>query len=94
MKAGTDAVMDLSTGEISGPCGKRSLENLRSGGSVPIYEALVKSFRSRGAEKMEPEEMLDAIRLHGKTASASSPSLRCLLWQRWNAWRRSRAFAE
>ncbi len=36
-------------------------------GSVPIYEAIVKSVRSGGgAEKMEPEQMLDAIRLHGE----------------------------
>lgn len=36
-------------------------------GSVPIYEAIVRSVRTRGAsEKMTGDEMLDAIRLHGE----------------------------
>ena len=36
-------------------------------GSVPIYEAIVESVRKKGGgEKMLPEEMLDAIRLHGE----------------------------
>jgi phosphomethylpyrimidine synthase len=66
VKAGADAVMDLSTGgDLRSVRKKIVSESPVPVGSVPIYEAIVKSFRSRGAEKMEPEEMLDAIRLHG-----------------------------
>ncbi|MBI4966442.1 MAG: phosphomethylpyrimidine synthase ThiC [Desulfomonile tiedjei] len=68
VKAGTDAVMDLSTG---GDLRSVRRKIVRSSpvpvGSVPIYEALVESVRKRGGvERMEPEEMLDAIRLHGE----------------------------
>lgn len=68
VKARADAVMDLSTGgDLRSVRKKIITESPIPVGSVPIYEALVKSVRSKGgSEKMEPEEMLDAIRLHGE----------------------------
>lgn len=66
--AGTDAVMDLSTGGDLRSVRRRIVdESPVPVGSVPIYEAIVDSVRKRGGgEKMDPEEMLDAIRLHGQ----------------------------
>lgn len=68
IKAGTDAVMDLSTGgDLRSVRRKIISQSSVPVGSVPIYEAIVQSLRLRqGAEKMEPKEMLDAIRLHGE----------------------------
>ncbi|MBI5250581.1 MAG: phosphomethylpyrimidine synthase ThiC [Desulfomonile tiedjei] len=68
VKAGADAVMDLSTGgDLRSVRKKIITESPVPVGSVPIYEAIVKSVRSSGgADRMEPEEMLDAIRLHGE----------------------------
>ncbi len=68
MKAGTDAVMDLSTGGDLRSVRRRIIrESSVPVGSVPIYEAIVDAARRRGgAEKMSAEEMLDAIRLHGE----------------------------
>ena len=66
--AGTDTVMDLSTGgDLRSVRRKIVDESPVPVGSVPIYEAIVESVRKRGGvERMEPEEMLDAIRLHGE----------------------------
>lgn len=68
IKAGADAVMDLSTGGNLRSIRKKIVkESAVPVGSVPIYEAIVKSLRSLGsAEKMTAAEMLDAIRLHGE----------------------------
>lgn len=68
VKAGADAVMDLSTGgDLRSVRRKIVHESPVPVGSVPIYEALVTaSRRGTGTEKMEPDEMLDAIRLHGE----------------------------
>lgn len=68
VKAGADAVMDLSTGGNLRSVRKRIIrESPIPVGSVPIYEAIVDSVRRKsGPERMEPEEMLDAIRLHGE----------------------------
>ncbi len=68
LKARTDAVMDLSTGgNLRSIRRKIIAESSVPVGSVPIYEAIVASLRNRGGgEKMEPEEMLDAIRLHAE----------------------------
>lgn len=68
LKAGTDAVMDLSTGGDLRSARRRIIEaSTVPVGSVPIYEAIVESVRKRGGgENMEPDEMLDAIRLHGE----------------------------
>ncbi|MBI5569912.1 MAG: phosphomethylpyrimidine synthase ThiC [Desulfomonile tiedjei] len=68
VKAGTDAVMDLSTGgDLRSVRRKIVSGSSVPVGSVPIYEAIVNSVRRKGgAEKMEPDEMLDAIRLHGE----------------------------
>jgi phosphomethylpyrimidine synthase len=68
IKAGADAVMDLSTGgDLRSVRRKIVTESSIPVGSVPIYEAIVESVRRRsGAERMEPDEMLDAIRLHGE----------------------------
>ena len=68
IKAGADTVMDLSTG---GNLREVRLKVIRESsipvGSVPIYEAIVGAVRRRGGgERMDPEEMLDAIRLHGE----------------------------
>ena len=68
VKAGADAVMDLSTGGNLRSVRKKivSASDIPVG-SVPIYEAIVKSVREKGGgEKMTAEEMLDAIRLHGE----------------------------
>ena len=67
-EAGADTVMDLSTGGDLRSIRKKIVdESPIPVGSVPIYEAIVESVRKRGGgEKMEPEEMLDAIRLHGE----------------------------
>lgn len=68
LDAGTDAVMDLSTGGDLRSV-RRKIVNASSVpvGSVPIYEAIVEAVRKKGGgEHMEPEEMLDAIRLHGE----------------------------
>ncbi|MGC8660822.1 MAG: phosphomethylpyrimidine synthase ThiC, partial [Desulfomonilaceae bacterium] len=67
-RAGTDTVMDLSTGGNLRSMRRRIIcESSTPVGSVPIYEAIVNSVRKRGgSERMEPEEMLDAIRLHGQ----------------------------
>jgi phosphomethylpyrimidine synthase len=68
VKAGTDAVMDLSTGgNLRSVRRKIVQESPVPVGSVPIYEAIVTAARrGGGTEKMEPDEMLDAIRLHGE----------------------------
>jgi phosphomethylpyrimidine synthase len=68
LKAGTDTVMDLSTGGDLRAVRRRILSQSSAPvGSVPIYEAIVDAIRSRGGgEKMEADEMLDAIRLHGE----------------------------
>lgn len=68
VKAGTDAVMDLSTGgNLRSVRRKIVRESSVPVGSVPIYEAIVDAVRKRGGgERMEPDEMLDAIRLHGE----------------------------
>ncbi|MDQ7785311.1 MAG: phosphomethylpyrimidine synthase ThiC [Desulfomonilaceae bacterium] len=68
VKAGADAVMDLSTGgNLRSVRRKIVRESSIPVGSVPIYEAIVNATRVRGAgERMEPDEMLDAIRLHGE----------------------------
>jgi phosphomethylpyrimidine synthase len=68
LEAGADAVMDLSTGGDLRSV-RRKIVNASSVpvGSVPLYEAIVESVRRRaGAENMEADEMLDAIRLHGE----------------------------
>ena len=66
--AGADAVMDLSTGGDLRSIRKKIVnESSIPVGSVPIYEAIVKSVRTLGAsEKMTGDEMLEAIRLHGE----------------------------
>jgi len=68
IEAGTDAVMDLSTGgDLRSIRRKIVAASSVPVGSVPIYEAIVNSARRRGGgERMEPDEMLDAIRLHGE----------------------------
>jgi phosphomethylpyrimidine synthase len=68
VKAGADAVMDLSTGGDLRSVRRKIVDaSPVPVGSVPIYEALVESVRRKGGgEKMLPEEMLDAIRLHGE----------------------------
>jgi phosphomethylpyrimidine synthase len=68
IKAGADAVMDLSTGgDLRSIRRKIVRESSIPVGSVPVYEAIVKAMRERGAsEKMTGDEMLDAIRLHGE----------------------------
>ena len=68
VKAGADAVMDLSTGgNLRSVRKKIVLASDIPVGSVPIYEAIVKSVREKGGgEKMTADEMLDAIRLHGE----------------------------
>ncbi len=68
VKAGTDAVMDLSTGGDLRSMRTRIIrESPVPVGSVPIYEAIVDSARRRGGgERMSADEMLDAIRLHGE----------------------------
>jgi len=68
VKAGADAVMDLSTGGDLRSIRKKIVnESSIPVGSVPIYEAIVKSVRTLGAsEKMTGDEMLEAIRLHGE----------------------------
>jgi phosphomethylpyrimidine synthase len=67
-KAGADAVMDLSTGGNLRSVRKRVVDESEIPvGSVPIYEAIVGAVRNRGdGNRMEPDEMLDAIRLHGE----------------------------
>jgi phosphomethylpyrimidine synthase len=67
-KAGTDAVMDLSTGGDLRSVRRKIVQGSSVPvGSVPIYEAIVEAARKRGGgERMDPEEMLDAIRLHGE----------------------------
>ena len=66
--AGADAVMDLSTGGNLRSIRRKIVDQSAVPvGSVPIYEAIVASVRrSGGGENMEPDEMLDAIRLHGE----------------------------
>jgi len=68
MKAGADAVMDLSTGGDLRSVRRKIVQGSSIPvGSVPIYEAIVESVRKRGGgENMEEQEMLDAIRLHGE----------------------------
>lgn len=68
VKAGTDTVMDLSTGGNLRSVRRRIVsESPVPVGSVPIYEAIVDAQRTRGSGvMMEPAEMLDAIRLHGE----------------------------
>jgi phosphomethylpyrimidine synthase len=60
--------MDLSTGGNLRSVRRKIVdESTVPVGSVPIYEAIVASIRrSGGGENMEPDEMLDAIRLHGE----------------------------
>jgi phosphomethylpyrimidine synthase len=72
VKAGTDAVMDLSTGGNLRSVRRKIVESSPVPvGSVPIYEAIVESVRKRGGgERIEPDEMLDAIRLHGEDGIA------------------------
>lgn len=68
VKAGADAVMDLSTGGNLRSVRKKIVTHSRIPvGSVPIYEAIVKAVREKGGgEKMTSDEMLAAIRLHGE----------------------------
>jgi phosphomethylpyrimidine synthase len=68
IKAGTDTVMDLSTGGDLRSIRRRIVRQAPIPvGSVPIYEAIVEAIRKRGgADTMLPDEMLDAIRLHGE----------------------------
>ena len=68
VKAGADTVMDLSTGgDLRSVRRKIVRQASVPVGSVPIYEAIVEAMRKRGgAETMQPDEMLDAIRLHGE----------------------------
>jgi len=68
LDAGTDTVMDLSTGGDIRSIRRKIVDGSSAPvGSVPIYEAIVESVRKRGGgENMEAEEMLDAIRLHGE----------------------------
>ncbi len=68
IQAGADTVMDLSTGgDLRSIRRKIIKESAVPVGSVPIYEAIVGSMRNRGGgEKMEADEILDAIRLHGE----------------------------
>jgi phosphomethylpyrimidine synthase len=68
LEAGTDTVMDLSTGGDLRSIRRRIVDGSSVPvGSVPIYEAIVEAVRKRGGgENMEAEEMLDAIRLHGE----------------------------
>jgi phosphomethylpyrimidine synthase len=68
IKAGADAVMDLSTGGDLRSIRRRIVEaSTIPVGSVPVYEAIVKAVREKGAsEEMTADEMLDAIRLHGE----------------------------
>jgi len=68
IKAGADTIMDLSTGGDLRSVRRKIVGNSPVPvGSVPIYEALVESVRKRGGvERMEADEMLDAIRLHGE----------------------------
>lgn len=68
VKAGADAVMDLSTGgDLRSVRRKIVDESPLPVGSVPIYEAIVGAVRNRGGgENMLADEMLDAIRLHGE----------------------------
>jgi phosphomethylpyrimidine synthase len=68
INAGTDTVMDLSTGgDLRSVRRKIVSESSVPVGSVPIYEAIVEAIRKRGAgDRMKPAEMLDAIRLHGE----------------------------
>ncbi len=68
LKAGADAVMDLSTGGNLRSVRRKIVgESAVPVGSVPIYEAIVDAVRKRGGgERMEADEMLDAVRLHGE----------------------------
>ena len=67
VKAGADTIMDLSTGGDLRSIRRKIVENSPVPvGSVPIYEAIVRAVRRGSAEKMQPDEMLDAIRLHGE----------------------------
>ncbi|AFM23482.1 phosphomethylpyrimidine synthase ThiC [Desulfomonile tiedjei] len=68
LSAGTDTVMDLSTGGNLRAVRRKIVEaSSVPVGSVPIYEAIVDAARRRGAaDSMNPDEMLDAIRLHGE----------------------------
>lgn len=68
IRSGTDTVMDLSTGgNLRSVRRKIVRESSVPVGSVPIYEAIVNATRVRGGgERMEPNEMLEAIRLHGE----------------------------
>ncbi len=68
VKAGADAVMDLSTGgdldEI------RKIIIARAGiplGTVPIYQAAVEAVKNRkGITNLEPDELFDVIEKHGQ----------------------------
>ncbi|HTY25475.1 MAG TPA: phosphomethylpyrimidine synthase ThiC [Desulfomonilaceae bacterium] len=68
IKAGTDTVMDLSTGGDLRSIRRRIVRQAPIPvGSVPIYEAIVEAIRKGGGpEAMQSDEMLDAIRLHGE----------------------------
>ncbi len=68
IKAGADTVMDLSTGGDLRSIRRKIVQQASVPvGSVPIYEAIVQAMRRKGgAETMQPNEMLDAIRLHGE----------------------------
>ena len=67
VKAGTDTIMDLSTGGNLRSIRHELIANSPVPvGSVPIYEAIVRAMGKGGTETMRPEEMLDAIRLHGE----------------------------
>ena len=68
IKAGADTVMDLSTGGDLRSIRRKIVRQASVPvGSVPIYEAIVQAMRKRGGgETMQPDEMLDAIRLHGE----------------------------
>ena len=60
--------MDLSTGGDLRSIRRQIVQQASVPvGSVPIYEAIVQAMRRQGgAETMQPDEMLDAIRLHGE----------------------------
>lgn len=65
-EAGADAVMDLSTGGDLRTIRKKILEATSIAiGSVPIYEAAVKSVQQKHSiVDMTAKDMLDAVRLH------------------------------
>jgi phosphomethylpyrimidine synthase len=68
LDAGADAVMDLSTGgnlrEVRAAIREKCPVSL---GSVPVYEVISNVIQAKRAPKsMTPDEMLEAVRLHGE----------------------------